>query len=83
VDTVLHPPLSPRRRPFWWVAGQAAISLMPEHAVELLGIRRRPLAEALVRPLVRSGSALGRRRLRPPPVLVQARERTEAAGLRF
>ena len=83
VDTVLHPPLSPRRRPFWWVAGQAAISLMPGHAVELLGIRRRPLAEALVRPLVRSGSALGRRRLRPPPVLIQARERTEAAGLRF
>jgi uncharacterized protein (DUF2236 family) len=83
VDTVLHPPLSPRRRPFWWVAGQAAISLMPEHAVELLGIRRRPLAEALVRPLVRSGSALGRRRLRPPPVLIQARERTEAAGLKF
>lgn len=83
VDTVLHPPLPAWRRPFWWLAGQAAISLMPEYAVRLLGLRRRPVAEALVRPMIRGGSNLGRRRLRPPPVLVQARERTEAAGLRF
>jgi uncharacterized protein (DUF2236 family) len=83
VDTVLHPPLPAHRRPFWWVAGQAAISLLPDHAVELLGIRRRPLAEALVRPLIRRGGRLRRRRLRPPPALVQARERAEAAGLRF
>jgi hypothetical protein len=83
VDTVLHPPLPPGRRPFWWVAGQAAISLMPDDALLLLGISRNRAAEALVRPLIRSGSTLGRRRLRPPPVLIQARERTEAAGLRF
>jgi uncharacterized protein (DUF2236 family) len=83
VDTVLHPPLPAWRRPFWWVAGQAAISLMPDDALRLLGIRRRRVAGALVRPLIRGGSTLGRRRLRPPPVLVQARERTEAAGLRF
>ena len=83
VDTVLHPPLPASRRPFWWVAGQASISIMPDDALAMLGIRRQPLAEALVRPLVRSGGALGRRRMKPPPVLVQARERTEAAGLRF
>jgi uncharacterized protein (DUF2236 family) len=83
VDTVLHPPLPPLRRPFWWVAGQAAISLMPDEAAEMLGIRRHRAAEALVRPLIRSLSRLGRRRLRPPPVLLQARQRTEAAGLRF
>jgi uncharacterized protein (DUF2236 family) len=83
VDTVLHPPLPRARRPFWWVAGQAAISLMPDDAVEMLGIRRNRAAEAVVRPLIRSGSTLGRRRLRPPPVLIQARERNEAAGLRF
>jgi len=83
VDTVLHPPLSAWRRPFWWVAGQAAISLMPDHSLALLGMRRAALAEAAVRPIVRRGAALGRRRMRPPPVLVQARRRTEAAGLRF
>ncbi|HYW27332.1 MAG TPA: oxygenase MpaB family protein [Terriglobales bacterium] len=83
VDTVLHPPLPAARRPFWWVAGQAAISLMPEDALRLLGIRRNHAAEALVRPLIRSLSRLARRRMRPPPVLIQARERTEAAGLRF
>jgi uncharacterized protein (DUF2236 family) len=83
VDTVLHPPLPLGRRPVWWVAGQAAISLMPDDAAEMLGIRRHPAAEALVRPLIRTGSRLGRRRLRPPPVLLQARQRTEAAGLRF
>jgi hypothetical protein len=65
------------------VAGQAAISLMPDDAMRLLGMRRSPAAEAAVRPLVRHGSALSRRRLRPPPVLLQARRRTEAAGLRF
>jgi uncharacterized protein (DUF2236 family) len=83
VDTVLHPPLPPARRPFWWVAGQAAISLMPDDAAEMLGIRRRRAAEELVRPLIRAGGTLGRRRMRPPPVLLQARQRTEAAGLRF
>ena len=83
VDTVLHPPLAAWRRPFWWVAGQAAISLMPDRSLALLGMRRSPAAEAAVVPLVRRGAALGRRRMRPPPVLVQARRRTEDAGLRF
>ena len=76
VDTVLHPPLAPWRRPFWWVAGQAAISLMPDFALELLGMTRNPIAEAAVRPLVCRGAAFGRRHLRPPPVIVQAQRRT-------
>jgi uncharacterized protein (DUF2236 family) len=83
VDTVLHPPLPAWRRPFWWIAGQAAISVMPDHALELLGIRRSRAAEAAVRPIVRRGASLSRRALRPPPVLVQARRRTRAAGLTF
>jgi uncharacterized protein (DUF2236 family) len=83
VDTVLHPPLPAWRRPFWWVAGQAAISIMPDHALALLGLRRAAAAAAGVRPLVRHGAVLSRRALRPPPVLVQARRRTAAAGLRF
>jgi uncharacterized protein (DUF2236 family) len=83
VDTVLHPPLPAWRRPFWWVAGQAAISIMPDHALELLGMRRAPAAEAAVRPLVRRGAAFSRRALRPPPVLVQARRRAAAARVRF
>jgi uncharacterized protein (DUF2236 family) len=83
VDTVLHPPLTRWRRPFWWVAGQAAISLMPDYALELLGIPRAPAAEAAVRPIVRHGAAFSRRTLRPPPVLRQARRRAQAAGLRL
>ena len=83
VDTVLHPPLPVWRRPFWWVAGQAAISLMPDDAMAMLGMGRHPAAEAVVRPLVRHGAAFSRRTLRPPPVLVQARQRAEAAGVRF
>jgi len=75
VETVLNPPLPPWRRPFWWVAGQAAISLMPDFALELLGIRRNPLAEIAVQPLVRKGAAFSRRHLRPPPVIVQAKRR--------
>lgn len=79
VDTVLNPPLKPWRRPFWWVAGQAAISLMPDYALELLGMRRNPLAEAVVRPLVRGGADFSRRHLQPPPVIVQARRRMAEA----
>jgi uncharacterized protein (DUF2236 family) len=80
LDTVLHPPLPPWRRPVWWVAGQATVSVLPEHAVELYGIKRSPAAEAAVRPLVSSGSKFARRFLRPPHVLREARRRATAAG---
>lgn len=83
VDTVLNPPLSRWQRPIWWAAGQAAISLMPDHAIELYGMRRSPTAEAAVRPLVTGGSRLSQRLLPPPPVLRQARERSLAAGYEF
>jgi uncharacterized protein (DUF2236 family) len=83
LDTVLHPPLPAWRRPFWSVAGQAAISIMPDHALELYGIRRLAVAEALVRPVVRRGASFSRRRLQPPPVLREARRKAEAAGLPF
>jgi uncharacterized protein (DUF2236 family) len=83
VDTVLHPPLPAWRRPFWWVTGQAAISLMPDPALELLGIRRRPVAEAMVRPLVGRGAHLSRQAGRRPAVMIEARRRTEAAGLEW
>jgi uncharacterized protein (DUF2236 family) len=80
LDTVLHPPLPPWRRPVWWVAGQATVSVLPDHAVELYGIKRNPAAEAAVRPLVSSGSTFARRFLRPPHVLQEARRRANAAG---
>jgi len=81
VDTVLHPPLPAWRRPFWWAAGQAAISLMPDHALSLLGLRRDAVAEAVVRPLVSRGGALSRRTLPPPPVLRHAYRRAAEAGI--
>jgi len=40
-----------------------------------LGIRRNPLAEIAVQPLVHKGAAFSRRHLRPPPVIVQAKRR--------
>jgi uncharacterized protein (DUF2236 family) len=80
LDTVLHPPLPPWRRPVWWVAGQATVSVLPDHAVELYGLRRNPAAEAAVRPLVSSGSQFARRFLRPPHVLREARRRAAAEG---
>jgi uncharacterized protein (DUF2236 family) len=78
--TVLHPPLPPWRRPVWWVAGHAAISIMPDYALGLYGIRRNTGAEAAVRPLVSSGSEFARRFLKPPPVIREARRRAAAAG---
>jgi uncharacterized protein (DUF2236 family) len=83
VDTVLNPPLPAWRRPLWWLVGQAAISIMPDHSLQLLGVRRRVASEAAVRPLVRSAVALGRRARRPPPVLRQAERRAAEAGLAF
>jgi uncharacterized protein (DUF2236 family) len=80
VDTVLHPPLQSWRRPFWWVAGHAALSLVPDYALDLYGLRR-SWAEAAVRPIVHLGGQAARARGgNPPPVLRHARERSVAAG---
>jgi uncharacterized protein (DUF2236 family) len=83
VDTVLNPPLPTWQRPLWWLAGQAAISIMPDHSLRLLGLRRSPAVEAAVRPLVRGGVALGRRTLQPRPVLREAYRRAAEAGVAF
>lgn len=81
-DTVLHPPLSPLLRPVWFVAGQAAISLLPDAVLDLYRMRRPRVAGAAVRPVVRWGSAASARLLKPPPVLRAARRRAAEAGLR-
>jgi uncharacterized protein (DUF2236 family) len=77
---VLHPPLPTWRRPFWAMVSQAALSIMPDHAMDLYGWRRNRAAEAILRPLVTRGSAWARGRLRPPPVLAEARRKARAAG---
>ncbi|MGI8564476.1 MAG: oxygenase MpaB family protein [Candidatus Dormibacter sp.] len=82
VDTVLHPPLPVFLRPVWAVAGQAAISILPEGALQLYGMRRPRLAAAAVRPLVGGGAWFAGRFLKPPPVLRQARARAAAGGRR-
>jgi len=81
--TVLRPPLPLWRRPLWTVLGEAAISIMPEYALALYGIRRSPALGAAVRPLVRAGTGLARRFLSPPPVIAAAARRTRTAGLGF
>jgi uncharacterized protein (DUF2236 family) len=83
LDTVLNPPLSPHRRPGWWALGQCAISLLPDYAVEMYGLRRNSAAETALRPLVAAGAKLSARLLPPHPVLLEARRRTQAAGATF
>jgi uncharacterized protein (DUF2236 family) len=78
--TVLHPPLPTWRRPFWFLVGRAALSILPDEALRLYGLRRNRPLEAALRPVVRRGSAWARRRLKPPPVIVEARRRARAAG---
>jgi uncharacterized protein (DUF2236 family) len=82
-ETVLHPPLPAWRRPFWAVAGRAATSILPDYALELYGLRHRPLVDAVLRPLVGGGARAARLVLPPPPVLRAARRRARAAGRRL
>jgi uncharacterized protein (DUF2236 family) len=82
-DTVLNPPLPVHRRPGWWALGQCAISLLPDYAVEMYGLRRNSTAEAALRPLVAAGAKLSARLLPPHPVLLEARRRALAAGENF
>jgi hypothetical protein len=81
LDTVLNPPLPAHRRPGWWALGQCAISLLPDHAVDLYGLRRNSAAERALRPFVAAGAKLSARLLPPPPVLLEAQRRAAAAGL--
>ena len=83
LDTVLNPPLPPHRRPGWWALGQSAISILPDHAVELYGLRRQTLAESAVRPFVAAGGKLAARLLPPPPVLIEARRKAAQVGETF
>lgn len=80
LDTVLHPPLPPWRRPFWALAGRAAVSILPDYGLELYGLRRRPAIDRAVRPVVANGSLFARLVLKPPPVLQAARRRAASAG---
>ena len=80
MDTFLHPPLPAARRPWWWITTRAAIATLPDRALALYGLRRRPLVDAGIRPLVSAGSAWTRGHAQPPPVLREARERARAAG---
>ena len=81
LDTVLNPPLPIHRRPGWWALGQCAIALLPEHAMEMYGLRRNSAAETLLRPFVSAGAKLSARLLPPPPVLQEATRKARAAGL--
>lgn len=79
-DVVLHPPLPWWKRAAWRVIAEGALALLPEYARDLYGLRRHPARWAAMRPLVRIGSALARRRGRPPLVLRDAILRARAAG---
>jgi uncharacterized protein (DUF2236 family) len=83
IDTVLHPPLPAWRRPFWWLLGQSALSLMPDWALAIYGVRPvRGVAPAF-RPFITFGSAMVRRHSGPPPVMLAAAQRAAAAGRSF
>ena len=82
LDTVLNPPLTFWRRPGWWALGQSAVSLLPDYALELYGLRALPAA-AVINPFVGAGARISARLLPPPPVLLEAQRRTRAEGLRF
>jgi uncharacterized protein (DUF2236 family) len=80
LDTVLHPPLPNWRRPFWGLIAGAAVSILPDYALELYGLRSRPLGRKIYRGMVTVGSRASKRVLRPAPVVRAARQR--AAALR-
>ncbi|MBO0690195.1 MAG: DUF2236 domain-containing protein [Candidatus Dormibacteraeota bacterium] len=76
--TVLHPPLPSWRRPAWWAIARAALSLLPDYALELYGLRRRPAVDAALRPVIGYGARFARLVLPPPPVIREARRRARA-----
>lgn len=80
MDILLHPPDPPLH---WPVATRAALAILPRRHLEMYGVSIGPLAAAAVRPVVALGSWMIPRLSSPPPVLVTARRRAEAAGHRF
>lgn len=79
-DVVLHPPLPRWKRAGWRVIAEGAVTLLPDYARALYGLRRHRARWAVMRPLVRVGSALAKRRGRPPLVIRDAILRARAAG---
>ncbi len=77
---LLHPPDPP---PHWPVATRAALAIVPSELRRVYGVSVNPVAALAVRPLVAIGSRLIPRFSSPPPVLVSARRRAEAAGRPF
>lgn len=80
LDTFLHPPLTPLRRPYWWVATTAALAILPDYALSLYRVPRPRLAGVLLRPLVAAASLAIRTARGGPPVLVEAKRLAAAAG---
>ena len=74
MDTFLHPPLPAIRRPGWWLTTSAALSILPDYALDLYGRRRQPLLDRVLRPAVRVGAAQAKRFGKPPELIRQARE---------
>lgn len=82
-DVVLHPPLPRWKRGGWRVIAEGAVALLPDSARDLYGLRRRRMRWAVMRPLVHLGSALARRRGRPPLVIRDAILRARSAGYEY
>ncbi len=80
LDTVIHPPLPARRRPYWWTASNAALALLPRWARELYRLPQRPLLGFALRPFVAAASRVMGRTGNPPPALARARKIARAAG---
>ena len=80
MDTFLHPPLTPLRRPYWWAATTAALAILPDYALNMYEMSRPQVGASMVQPFVQFGSRFIRSFLPGPPVLQQARRAAEAAG---
>ena len=80
MEILLHPPDPP---PHWPVATLAALAILPERHRRMYGRKVNRLAALGVRPVVALGSRVIPRLSSPPPVLVAARQRAQAAGHRF